>query len=146
MWHLVSRATGPTTATAGASDPLGPWEVRYIRTWLEVLLNATTCRRSGPTQKPCLGLSKAGEVACTLLYFAHPCRLGWAWCSGGVTAFVCPPMSSNPPTATSCTRSRPPFHSTQLARPLALSLQLRPARVVCCVIPSITHKPTQRND
>lgn len=25
MWHLVSRATGPATATAGASDPLRPW-------------------------------------------------------------------------------------------------------------------------
>lgn len=25
MWHLISRATGPATGTAGASDPLGPW-------------------------------------------------------------------------------------------------------------------------
>ena len=30
--------------------PVGTLVVRYIRTWLEVLLNATTCRRSGPTQ------------------------------------------------------------------------------------------------
>lgn len=93
MWHLVSREAGLAIATA-TEEPQTLWDppvVCYIRTWLDVSLNATTCRRSGPTQEASLGLSKARDKSpLHWPYLRDPCRLGWAWCSGGVTAFRLP--------------------------------------------------------
>lgn len=122
--------------------PIGTPVVRYIRTWLDVVLDATTCRRSGPTQE---ALSRFEQSRRSRVYtgctWADPCRLGWAWCSGGVTAFVCPPLSSNPPRRLHSLSSTIPFHSTHslIARPPARALTPSPSGpgVVRCVMPSI---------
>lgn len=128
MWHLVSRGTGPATTTATCDcrslRPIGTLAVRYIRTWLEVLLNATTCRRSGPTQG---SQSRSEQSRRSLVY--EGCTLQTPAGQGGLGAAEASRPSSTLPCQAIhrdiCTRSRPPFHSTRLTRPLDHSLITR---------------------
>lgn len=129
MWHLVSRWLRPHDCRN--PNPIVAVIVEYIRTWLDVVVNATTCRRSGPTQEASLGLSKAGEVTSTWQYFVDPCKTRVGLVQRRRHGLRLPSHVEKS-TATSCT-SPFPFHSTRLTHSLAHS-HLRPAQVgsLCC--------------